>query len=246
LVRTCVDRLAGDGGHTIADAMDEVAVKGLHRIAVIDSDGHSSQAVLELRYRRLCVQPPIGKQKRYPALNLTVIHATERGTPAHRAKIEWKLITDLPVRSRRDAIEKINWYAMRWKIEVFHKILKSGCRAEEAKLRTAQRLTNLLAVFCIVSWRVLWLTMLNRTAPDAEPTQALEPIEMRLLDHVVRDKAPLSRKSLSYYLVKVARLGGYLARANDPPPGNMVMWRGMARLTDLTLGATVAAGFVGN
>ena len=62
---------------------------------------------------------------------------------------------------------------MRWKIEVFHKILKSGCRAEDSRLRTAQRLANLIAVFCIVSWRVLWMTMLNRAAPDAPAELAL-------------------------------------------------------------------------
>ena len=73
------------------------------------------------------VLPPIGKQQRYPALTLTVIHAEERGTPKNRKKIEWKLITDLPVQSRQDAIERLEWYALRWKIEVFHKILKSGC-----------------------------------------------------------------------------------------------------------------------
>lgn len=246
LVRTCVDRLAGDGDHTISDEMAEVAVKGLHRIEIGDQDGNTERAVLEIRYKTIRVLPPIGKQKRYPALILTVIHATERGTPNNRPKIEWKLITDLPVRSRRDAIEKVGWYAMRWKVEVFHKILKSGCKAEEAKLRTAQRLANLIAVFCILSWRVFWLTMLNRTAPDADPTQALTLIELRLLDHVVRDKAPPSRKPLSYYLVKVAKLGGYLARANDSPPGNMVMWRGMARLTDIRLGADVALEFMGN
>lgn len=78
--------------------------------------------------------PPIGKQKRYPALTLTVIYAEERGNPKNRKKIVWKLITDLPVQSRKDAIEKLEWYALRWKIEVFHKILKSGCKAEESKL----------------------------------------------------------------------------------------------------------------
>ena len=93
------------------------------------------------------VLPPIGKQKRYPALTLTVIHAEERGAPKNRKKIDWKLITDLPVQSRKDAIEKLEWYALRWKIEVFHKILKSGCKAEEAKLRTAERLANLISVF---------------------------------------------------------------------------------------------------
>jgi len=143
LVRTCVDRLAGDGDHTIADEMDEVAVKGLHRIEVRDSNGDPDQAVLEIRYRKIRVLPPIGKQKRYPALTLTVIHAEERGTPKNRKKIDWKLITDLPVQSRNEAIEKLDWYALRWKIEVFHKILKSGCRAEEAKLRTAQRRSRL-------------------------------------------------------------------------------------------------------
>ena len=82
------------------------------------------------------VLPPIGKQKRYPALTLTAIYAEERGTPKNRKKIEWRLITDLPVYSRQDVIEKLEWYALRWKIEVFHKILKSGCKAEELKLRT--------------------------------------------------------------------------------------------------------------
>ncbi|WP_456816598.1 IS4 family transposase [Bradyrhizobium sp. USDA 4512] len=169
LVRTCVDRLAGDGNHTIADEMDEVTIKGLHRIKVKDDKGDPDDAVLEIRYRKICVLPPIGKQTKYPALTLTVIHAQERGRPKRRKKIEWKLLTDLPVRSRKDAIKKIEWYALRWKIEVFHKILKSGCKAEDSKLRTAERLVNLVAVFCIVSWRVFWMTMLNRSSPNAVP-----------------------------------------------------------------------------
>jgi hypothetical protein len=248
LVRTCVDRLAGDGHHTIAEEMDEVAVKGLHRVEVRDSNGEPDEAVLEIRYRKIRVLPPIGKQKRYPALTLTVIHAEERGTPKNRKKIDWKLITDLPVQSRKDAIEKLEWYALRWKIEVFHKILKSGCKAEESKLRTAQRLANLISVFCILSWRVFWMTMLNRSAPDVPPDLALTEDEIGLLDHLMKDKGqkPLRRKTLSHYLTKIARLGGYLARANDPPPGNMVMWRGLSRLTDIELGVVIGAKIVGN
>jgi hypothetical protein len=248
LVRTCVDRLAGDGDHTIADEMNEVAVKGLHRIEVRDNNGDPDEAILEIRYRRIRVLPPIGKQKRYPALTLTVIHAEERGTPKNRKKIDWKLITDLPVQSRKDAIEKLEWYALRWKIEVFHKILKSGCKAEEAKLRTAQRLANLIAIYCILSWRVFWMTMLNRSSPDASPALALTDAEIGLLDHLVKDKGqkPLRRRTLSHYLTKIARLGGYLARASDPPPGNTVMWRGMSRLTDIALGAIVGAKLMGN
>ncbi|MCP1846024.1 hypothetical protein ACVIHI_008515 [Bradyrhizobium sp. USDA 4524] len=103
LVRTCVDRLAEDGNHTIADEMDEVTIKGLHRIKVKDDKGDPDDAVLEIRYRKIRVLPPIGKQTKYPALTLTVIHAQERGRPKRRKKIEWKLLTDLPVQCTHPA-----------------------------------------------------------------------------------------------------------------------------------------------
>ena len=177
MVRTCVDRLAGDGDHTVADEMDVTSVKGLHRIEVRDDKGDLEEAILEIRYRRIRILPPVGKQKRYPALTLTVIHAQEQKTPKNRKKIEWKLLTDLPVQSRKDAIEKLEWYAMRWKIEMFHKILKSGCKAEESRLRTAERLANLISLFCILSWRIFWMTMLNRSTPTALPSAALTETE---------------------------------------------------------------------
>lgn len=242
VLRTCVDRLAGDGAHTIEDEMQEVDCKGLHRIEVRDKKGNTREAVLELKYRRIRILPPVGKQKRYPPLTLTVIHAQERDAPKGCEAIDWKLITDLPVRSRAEAIEKLDWYALRWKIEVFHKIMKSGCKTEDSKLRTAERLVNLVATFCIMSWRIFWMTMLNRSTTDASPQFALTLLEIELLDRLVKDKGtqPPRRKTLSHYLTKIAQLGGYLARANDPPPGNMVIWRGLARLTDIEMGFALA------
>jgi hypothetical protein len=50
---------------------------------------------------------------------------------------------------------------------------------------------------------------------------------------------------LSFYITKLAKLGGYLARSGDSPPGNKVMWRGLSRLTDIELGFN-AAKLVGN
>jgi hypothetical protein len=247
LVRTCVDRLAGDGNHTIADEMRDLDIAGLHHVEVAGGAGRVETASVEIRYRSIRVLPPIGKQKRYPALTLTVLHAQEREEPTGRQRIDWRLITDLPVRSHAEAVEKLRWYALRWKIETFHKILKSGCRAEQARLRSAERLVRLIAVFCILSWRVFWLTMINRSLPEAEPDLALTKLEIRLLDQLVPEQRATSSASgsLSKYLTKIARLGGYLARASDPPPGNIVMWRGLARLTDIKLGATLA-GVVGN
>jgi hypothetical protein len=113
LVRTCVDRLAGDGRHTIRDEMEQTTVRGLHRIEIRNKHGECPTAVLEVRYRRMLVRPPIGKQKDYPDLVLTAIYAQEKGTPKGREKIDWKLLTDLPVRSCQDAVEKLTWYAQR-------------------------------------------------------------------------------------------------------------------------------------
>ena len=243
LVRTCVDRLAGDGEHTIADEMTDVHVQGLHRIEFRDERGQPCEATLEIRYRQIGVLPPIGKQKLYPSLDLTVLHAQERDTPAGRAPLQWKLITNLPVRSKAEAIEKIDWYAMRWKIETFHKILKSGCRAEDSRLQTADRLTNLIAIYCILSWRIFWVTMINRADPRASPSEAFTDAEIAVLDRVSPKKSgpEFVPKMLSHYATQLAKLGGYLARKNDPPPGITVMWRGLTRLTDIVLGMQLAA-----
>jgi hypothetical protein len=82
----------------------------------------------------------------------------------------------------------------------------------------------------------------------APPERALTETEINLLDALVRpcaNRSPAER-SLSEYLLKLAKLGGYLARAGDPPPGNLVMWRGLSRLTDIHLGFLLAKGGVGN
>ena len=141
LLRTCVDRLAGDGSHTIAAEMAETHCRGLHRVEVLDRHGAASQAVLELKFRRVRVLPPIGKQSRYPALDLTVLHATERSKPSGRDRIDWKLITDLPVTSRAEAIEKLRWYAMRWKIGVS----REGHVFKSVKVRPRSKDSGLVA-----------------------------------------------------------------------------------------------------
>lgn len=87
------------------------------------------QATERLANPERCVHPPIGKQKRWPSLSLTVVHAQERSAPAGREPICWKLLANLPGEDLAAAIEKLDWYAQRWKIETFHMVLKSGCQA---------------------------------------------------------------------------------------------------------------------
>jgi hypothetical protein len=239
LLRSNSDRVTSEDGKAISLVMEDEPVRGEHQIELTDRHGKKHQTILELKFRQIEVPPPSGKKRQYSPIAMTVIHAIERGEPEGRERIEWKLLTNLPAKTLSQAVEKLNWYAMRWKIEVFHKILKSGCKAEDSKLRTSERLTNFVALCCIVAWRVFWLTMLRRTAPEAPACVALTETEIKILDVAVK---PLPRetqstsKTVSDCILKLARLGGYLARAGDPPPGNLVIWRGLSRLNDLHLG----------
>jgi hypothetical protein len=117
-----------------------------------------------------------------------------------------------------------------------------------ARWATADRLTNLIAIYCIVSWRIFWMTMLKRADPDSNAAFAFTDPEIKALDCIRPDNESWvpQPKALSQYLTKLAKLGGYLARKNDPPPGNMVIWRGLTRLTDIVLGMRIAREVVGN
>lgn len=246
LIRTCVDRLAGDGSSVVSEEISKTKVKGLHRFTLTNKYGDTENVCLELKYSTLQLHPPVSKKKHYPELVLTVIEARERSKPNKgREPIVWKLLTNLPVRSRSDAIEKLQWYAMRWKIETFHKILKSGCKAEESQLRNAQRITNLVAIFCVLSWRIFWLTMITRSAPDADPSLVFTGSEIELLDSLTKNVRRQKKRSIGDFLLRIAKLGGYLARASDPPPGNTVIWRGMSRLTDIQFGFSLRGNICG-
>lgn len=95
-----------------------------------------STEILDIRYHKITLCPSVGKEKCCCNLELTVIHAIERGQPEGFKPIKWKLITNLPVKCKTDMIEKFDWYALQWKIDVFHKVLKSAFRAEDSNCET--------------------------------------------------------------------------------------------------------------
>ena len=175
-------------------------------------------------------------KKEYPDVEVTVIHAIEDGERrSGREKIFWKLVTSLPVTSLDDASEKIHWYSLRWKIEVFFKVLKSGCRSEDLKLRDADRLTKMLTINCVIAWRIFWLTMINRTGEKLPAKLVFTETEIMILKKIVPSKQQ-GKLFLNDLIVKVAQLGGYLNRSCDPPPGNSVIWRGLTKLGDVHIG----------
>ena len=250
LVRSCVDRLADDGAATIAQVMAKAQSSGTHEIRFRDAAGGEHRAVLAIKYASMTVRPPIGKQKKYQHQTLQIIHAEELSPPKDRAPVFWKLITNLPVENHADAVHKLSWYARRWSIETFFKTLKTGCRIEDIRLTTADRLANCIALCCVVAWRISWLTMLCRECPTASPAAVFTEVERVILDRAMPPNRQANPRDLAFYMTAIARLGGYLDRKSDPPPGTTVIWRGFSRLTDLAEGYIAAKpnaiGLVGN
>lgn len=240
LVRSCVDRLAEGAETTIAQVMAEVQSSGTHEVRFRDAQGAEQKAVLSVRYASMTVCPPVGKQRKYEHQHLQIIHAEEITPPDDRAPIFWKLITNLPVATHTDAVHKLDWYARRWNIETFFKTLKTGCRIEDIRLTTAQRLANCIALCCVVAWRISWLTMLQREDPSASPAAVFTESERILLDREMPPNQQEKPRDLAFYVTAVARLGGYLNRTHDAPPGTTVIWRGFSRLADLVKGLEAA------
>lgn len=246
LVRSCTDRNTDKG--KMVEVMNKAKVRGQYKLQVTDRKGRISWTKIKISFRRVNILPSPGKQKLFQPQEVTVIVAKEQECPTDREPIHWRLLTDLPVKTRLDALEKIQWYALRWRTETFHKILKSGCKAEDSKLRTADRLTRFISLLCILSWRIFWMTMIKRVSENSPANVVFTDLEISLLDQLVSKESNKKRKSktLSEHILRLAQLGGYLARAKDPPPGNQVIWRGMSRLTDIQLGFEMGRSFVGN
>ena len=125
---------------------------------------------------------------------------------------------------------------MRWQIEVYFKVLKSGTKIEHCRLQTQQRLLRYMALMSVIAWRLYWLTMYNRHAPDAECTAVLTEDEWKALYCIIHKTTNLPNElpTVAQVTVWIAKLGGFLARKADGVPGVTVIWRGWQRLNDIS------------
>jgi hypothetical protein len=167
---------------------------------------------------------------------LWAVQVREEQPPAQREPIEWLWLTTVAVDTVADAVERVAWYACRWGIEVWHKILKSGCRIEARQLETAERLQRCMALYSVMAWRIFYATMLARAVPDMPCTVLLEVAEWQALYWAIHrtPQPPEAPPSLGQAVRWMAQLGGFVRRCRDDEPGPMVLWRGFQHLTDLT------------
>ena len=194
----------------------------------------SRRASLEMRWASVTLQPP----KRKPnleAVHVWAIHAYESAPPDGVDALEWMLLTTTEVKDNAGASEQMGWYERRWGIEVYHRILKSGCRIESRRLEDVRRLRNCLAIDMVVAWRIYYLTMMGKETPEVPCTVYFTDAEWKALStFTARVKVPPKAPPTLHVAVgMIAALGGHLGRAGDKDPGAEVLWRGMACLADL-------------
>jgi len=199
----------------------------------------------EIEIRFVNVTTPIRENLRYGAAKIRdiklpeeiefhAVSAKELNTPEDVEPVDWTLITSEPVGSLEEALERINWYKLRWLIEVYFRILKSGCRVESCRLGQVSRLRKYIALMAVVAYRLLTLDKIVREKPDASCEVVLSKTEWQALYCRVNrtNEPPMSAPSCREALGWIARLGGFLGRKGDGHPGPTVLWRGWQRLQD--------------
>lgn len=239
LVRAAWDRRTRGDEHRLWARLAAAPDQTTRQVAVPRRGAQAPRpATLVVRWRAVQLRPPQRRQREaLPDVAVWAVWAVEAQPPPASTPVEWLLLTSCAVSDEAGALEKLAWYAVRWGIEVVHKVLKSGCQIEARQLGSAARLERALAVYSVIAWRLLYSTLLARAVPDAPCTVVLEPEEWAALYCTIHQVAtpaaqvPTLRQAVRW----LAQLGGFLGRTRDGEPGVTVLWRGWQRLHDLTM-----------
>lgn len=257
VVRATQDRkLRDSSADTLHRAVEVAPGLGRMEVAVPRSRKRKARtAVLEVRACGLTLEPPrnyVGRRDLAP-VQVHAVRVREVGTtPEREEPIEWLILTTLPVRTQAEAEAIVEAYAQRWKVEMYHYVLKSGCGVEALQLHHAERIERALALYTVVAWRLLYLTYVAREAPQLPCTAILEEEEWRLL-YVASSRRgatlPKSPPTVRDAVRRIAMLGGFQGRKGDGEPGVQSIWTGFRRLMEFSFAYNAlraSPDFVGN
>jgi len=241
LVRANGDRYVDEEQKRLWAHMESQQLAGHRELMVPPRPARASKparvarmAQLEVRFATVVLQPPDGKKK-LGKLRVFAVYAREENPLDPEDPIEWMLLTTVEVKTFEQACEKLDWYAERWQIEVYHRTLKSGCRIEERQHHTARTLENCLAIDMVIAARILHLTWIGRTCPDLPCTIYFADNQWKALycflnkTTVPAKEEPAIREVIGW----IGKLGGHLGRKCDGPPGTKALWIGLPRMDDI-------------
>jgi len=193
-------------------------------------------ALMTLHYQKVDICPPKA-HKGKKSISLTIVHFVEEAPPVGVKAVEWFLLSTMDVATTEQAQKLLEYYCLRWRIEDWHRVLKSGCGIEELRNETAERIKRVVAIYMVVAWKIMLMTLLGREVPDLPADILFTDLELEVLHAYAetrRDVKPPQR--LGDAVLLVARLGGHQARKSDPPPGHQVLWIGYFGLQQMCVG----------
>ena len=200
--------------------------------------GRPSRRVRQTLYLQRGTLPA---RKGAPPVSVTALLAREEHPPAGEKAIEWRLLTNRPAATLEEAVELIEWYRRRWLVEIFFRILKSGCRVEALQLGTLERLERALVIYLIIAWRILQLVTWGRDCPDLPCEVVFDSEEWQAAWIVAkRCQPPETPPTLNEMVRLIARFGGFLGRKSDAHPGPKALWIGLQRVREFAIGIAVA------
>jgi hypothetical protein len=189
LVRGQHDRCLSEGSRLV-QSVSALPLGGTMKVQVPRRQGQPARtAKLELRWKQVQLHPPaMALKKSWPALKIHVVLAREVNAPASVPPIEWLLLSTWPVATLKMARRVVGWYALRWGIECWHKVLKVVCGVERRQMKRAAHLQRALALDMIIAARVLLLTRLGKEHPELPAELFYGPEELAVL--AVKKKKP--------------------------------------------------------
>jgi hypothetical protein len=193
-------------------------------------------AEVALHYARVELAPTAPVHQDKPPIHLWVVHVLEHAPPQGVKPIEWFLLTTIAITSRAHAEQMLTWYGLRWRIEDWHRVLKTGCRIEQLGHDSAERLERATTLRLVIAWRIMLMTLLGREVPELPVELLFSELELKVLGAFAKTRKLRAPANLGEAVRMVARLGGYLARTHDPPPGHQLMWYGYTTLAGMCAG----------
>jgi hypothetical protein len=191
------------------------------------------QAEVEVRAAEVTLRPPWRRDRELPPVKVNVVLVREPAPPAGEAPLEWILMTTLPIDTADQARTIVEYYCVRWGIELLFRTLKSGCRIEQRRFEHVDRMLPCLALYLIAAWRTLFVCHMGRNCPELNCEAIFEPSEWKAAWVAVHHKKPPKKKPrLAEMVHLIARLGGYVERPNSQP-GAQTTWIGLQRMYDL-------------
>lgn len=201
-------------------------------------------ASLEIRAARMVLPRTVCAGKTAPReLEIHLVEVVEPNPPKGQDPIAWWLWTNLPIDTEKHVLAVVDAYCARWRVEEYFKALKSGCGIERRQLESKHALSNALAIFIPVAWRLLLLRSLARERPKDPCSTALTKLQILALRGYMKAKLDVELPralDIATAMLAVAKLGGHIKNNGDP--GWIVLGRGFDRLLDIELGLSLALG----